>query len=300
MADEIGGVGFVIVAYRNDAAALEGLSSCLLQAADSLGHTAGVYLVMNDDQEIPDIPGVRVIQGHGNVGFAAGIRRGVLAADEDYLVLVNPDCLPDLEQFRAFLKRITPGTIAVPMLHKEDGTFDYMPYENWTYTPGRMLAARLCRRRLPSRADEHLPWYAKIPGAFVGMPRSTALELNAPFDADYFLYAEDRDLTDRVRAEGIAITLLRDVRVTHLGGESGKTVSNLVAKSKADGSLRVSFRRYGRPGALIFAIDQWLCDTIKHRLGRQTERDAHKWSIARWRAAGFSDPGPLNEHILTS
>ncbi|WP_213576695.1 glycosyltransferase [Rhodococcus sp. USK13] len=299
MTHEIRSVSFVIVAFRNNVDHLVRLCESLLVAADSLKMPAQVLLVLNDDPAFPRTSNVTVIQGHGNVGFAAGIEKGVLASVGEYLVFVNPDCETNVEEFKRFLSEVRlDGGIAIPMLYNSIGEFDYMPYENWTFTPGRMLSARLCRR-LSAINEPRLPKYAKISGAFVGMERQVALQLGTPFDTAFFLYAEDRDMTDRVRAAGIPITLLRNVRITHIGGESGKSVSELVARCKADGSLRVAYRRFGRPGALLFAIDQWLLDGIKYLLGRSSPRSANAWSARRWREANYFDPGPLTQELLS-
>ena len=298
MSREIQSIGFVVVAFRNDIDQLKVLCNSLLSAAHSLKFRPKVILVLNDNSIFPDNPYVNIIQGHGNIGFAAGIKKGVLASSDDYTVLVNPDCRPDDAEFKKFLNEIAPGRgILIPMLHKSSGNFDYMPYENWTFTLGRMISARLCRR-LPAINEGSLPKYAKISGAFVGMERRKALDLDAPFDTAFFLYAEDRDMTDRVRAAGIPISLLKNVHITHDGGESGKSVSELVARCKADGSLRVAYRRYGRAGALVFSIDQWLFDNLKRLLGRPSPRRANAWSADRWRRARFSDPGPLTQELL--
>lgn len=293
-------LAFVVVAFRNSVSDVEELCSSLLTAGEQAKARSTVYLVLNDDSSFPEVDGVTVIQGHGNVGFAAGIALGVRAASEDVVIMVNPDCKPDVKEFVEFIARMDcSGAITVPRLCKDDGSFDYMPYENWTFTIGRYLSEKMCKYRLLQGMNEDLPRYAKISGAFLGMDRILAEKLDCPFDSAYFLYAEDRDLTDRVRKMKIPIRFLRDVRITHSGGESGRTVSDLVERCKTDGSLRVAYRRYGRLGAAVYAFDQLAVDLVKSWLRRPVARASHQWAIARWGRSNFTDPGRLDEEILS-
>lgn len=296
--NSINSVVFVIVAFRNPVDHLLQLSGALTKAARDVGYEARVNLVVNDGTVVPSSNDVRVVDGHGNIGFAAGVAEGVRCSIEDYIVVVNPDCGIDYEEFRTFMEEVRPDRgILMPMLHTLNGSFDYMPYENWTYSIGRKVSELLCRR-LERRSGSTIPRYAKLSGAFLGMERATAFELDLPFDRSYFLYAEDRDMTDRARRIGVPLVLLRDVKITHAGGESGRTVSELVEKCKADGSLRVAYRRYGRLGAALYDADLCLVDIAKRAFGKPSAVAAHRWSATRWRNAGYCDPGPLTEEIL--
>ncbi|WP_145964772.1 glycosyltransferase family 2 protein [Rhodococcus rhodochrous] len=300
MKSSINSVGFVIVAFRNADSDLSELARTLLAAAQDCAFEAKIYLVANDEIGVGSSSNLEVIQGHGNVGFAAGVKLGALNSSEDYLVFVNPDCAPNRAEFRSFLTEVRPGRgILQPILRTDAGEFDYMPYENWTFTVGRQWSAWRCRKHLYSDQARKLPAYAKVSGAFLGMEREVALRLDSPFDSAFFLYAEDRDLTDRARAAGIPIVLLGGCSITHIGGESGKTVSELVERAKSDGSFRVAYRRYGRLGALLYYADQSLTDRAKILLRRSAAASAHQWTAKRWRSAGFRDPGPVTAEVLT-
>lgn len=282
-------VDFIIVAFRNDPAELLSLSRALQPHARGGGR---VILVANDDSEYSVPDGSSLVQGHGNVGFAAGVKLGVLQSAAPYIVIVNPDCVVTEPALTRFIAHLRPGCgILVPKLLTEHGTFDYYPYENWTFSFGRKWAESRCRRELSQFRGAGLPAFAKIPGAFLGMERKVALALDAPFDSAFFLYAEDRDLTDRARRAGIPISYLPDVEITHIGGQSGTSVSRLVETCKTDGALRVAYRRYGRPGAALFALDAMAVDAARWILRRENDARAHRSAIRRWARAGFADPG---------
>lgn len=299
MKSSIRSIGFVLVAFRNPIAEIEDISRNLLSAAKDCGFEARVYLVANSEIEIERFPNLEIIQGQGNVGFAAGVKLGVRNSIEDYLVFVNPDCAPSRTEFRSFLAEVRPGRgILQPILRTNTGDFDYMPYENWTFTVGRQWSAWRCRNHLYTDQARDLPAYAKVSGAFLGMEREVAIRLDCPFDTDFFLYAEDRDLTDRARAAGIPIVLLGGCSITHIGGVSGKSVSELVERAKSDGSFRVAYRRYGRLGAFLYYFDQLSTDRAKTLLRRPSATSAHRWTAKRWRLAGFKDPGRLTAEAL--
>ncbi|RXZ72227.1 polysaccharide pyruvyl transferase family protein [Agromyces albus] len=292
-------IDFIIVAFRNSLSDIEQLAESLVSSANRNNHASRVIVVANDDDAYTATGQRLVIQGHGNIGFAAGVKLGVAASDADFVVVVNPDCLADEAALARFFNYLRPGCgVVVPRLLAEDGSFDYLPYENWTYSIGRKIAELRCRRELSKYRGGTLPSFAKIPGAFIGLERGVALDLDAPFDTAFFLYAEDRDLTDRVRARRLPITFAADVEITHIGGLSGTSVSRLVETAKTDGALRVALRRFGRLGAALFALDTLMVDTVKTVLRRATDGEAHRSAMRRWANSRFADPGALTEQEL--
>mgnify|MGYP005987067533 CR=1 FL=1 len=309
MAD-ISTVSFIIVAYRNAQKDLDALYDGLNEGTQAFGSEFELIIVQNDvAQNVGGLvsvqdesrPNMRRLSGLGNIGFAAAVAVAVNEATGQYVVLVNPDCGVVATQICKFLSKITPeNEIVVPCLLNSKGEFDYQTYEYWTFTFGRIASALLCKHALNKRtAGDILPRYAKVCGAFVGMYRSTALTLNAPFDEQFYLYAEDRDLTRRARALKIPIKFWNDVLIEHRGGESGTTVSDLVERSKVDGSLRFARRRYGRIGAAWYALDVLAVGRAKRFLrdnGHRSENE--KWAIRRWVYNRFNEPVRLNERIL--
>ena len=295
-------VDFIVVGYHNAGRDLAALTRGLLEASLACAARSRVQLVLNDDTSFESHEGVDVIQGHGNVGFAAGVRLGVLRSSADHVVIVNPDCLPGGPALREFLAHLGPGCgVLVPKLLDSAGHFDYMAYENWTFSVGRKYAEVLCRWNLGRSNGGKLPRYAKVPGAFVGLERSLAIALDCPFDSAFFLYAEDRDMTDRLRHARIPVTYLPKVSITHLGGRSGANVPLLVKACEADGALRVAFRRYGRVGAMACALDVAATRRLKRLLRGETFTDhAVSAAILRWRHARLADPGPLSENELSA
>jgi GT2 family glycosyltransferase len=93
------------------------------------------------------------------------------------------------------------------------------------------LAARYPRSRLLGRADRTgadplesaaADW---LPGAYVVIRREV-LEQVGWFDERFFLYFEEVDLCRRIKAAGYQIWYWPEIAVTHIGGESSKTVEH--------------------------------------------------------------------------
>lgn len=299
-------LSFVIVAFHNEPSSLAALCNHLLEVARDAGVPADVQLVVNDDSAINASTGVHVHQGHGNVGFARGVRMGVQAASGDYVISLNPDCWPDSHMLHAFLLALRPSCgILVPRLMDAAGDFDHYAYENWTFTPGRKWSERLCSRHLGDLPEGPLPTWAKAPGAFLGMERQVALDLG-PFDDHFFLYAEDRDFSDRARTAGHTIRFLPHVEIQHIGGVSGTAVQPVVVASKADGYLRIASRRFGRIGVALAGLDVTLLAARSRLHGdkngwRPSLRIVRRWIANRLaetdRLSFHSEPSPTDRHL---
>lgn len=272
----------IIVVFKNDVVELLALCDALMTAGRHAGLTTEVVLVINDGQEVPSREGVRQIVGQGNIGFAAGVRLGVESTDADFVVAINPDCVPDSDAFARFFSKLHPGCgIISPLIVDTSGVPDHHLYEDWVFTPGRRAAAHVCKRYFSREQGPSISRFMKIPGTFVAMDSRIARDLG-PFDSEFFLYGEDRDSCRRARRRGIPLRVFTDVRVTHIGGVSGATVSLMVARAKADSALRVAYRRYGRAGLVIAAVDLVFIGCAKKIRGDTSVLPATVWAIKRW------------------
>lgn len=276
-------ITIVIVVFRNDMDQLLQLATTLVEAGRAAGYAADAYIVVNDDSNTAQLSDFHVLQGQGNVGFARGVRMGVEASHSDVIAVVNPDIEADLVQFTRMFAGVVPGrTISVPILIDVNGRIEFETYEDWVFTLGRQIAARVCKRFLLRSNGTELLRFTKVCGAFIVLERKIALELNGPFDVDFFLYGEDRDLSWRARKSGIALKLRRDVQVVHIGGVSGSSAVELVMRAKADSALRIAHRKYGKFGMLIMAVDLLAEAAIKSPQSGWSQFSARLWAVKRW------------------
>jgi len=222
----------VVMVYYGGADARPVLASVLTDSA-----VAEVILVNNLDGPAWPValgerpappPHLRVIQGQGNVGFGAGCNLGCAEARGDFVLLLNPDCLP------------APGTLAGALaladrqpdtawmigvrLMRRDGTEQVAGRRN-AGTPGQWLGeafggfmarVNLHRDPLPEGDLVEMP---AICGAFMLLPTAFFRRLGG-FDAGYFLHFEDLALCRAVwRAKGRVLFAPR-LTATHLKGRS--------------------------------------------------------------------------------
>jgi len=232
------GVTVVIVSYFTGPT----LDSCLDSA---LADPDVIEVILIDNGNPDDVspalakrglidPRLVVLQGHGNVGFAAGCNMGAVRAHGDVLLFLNPDAILDAG---------SAGRLAEIA---RDGS------------PPRIVGGRLfCTNRVEqrgSRRGELTLWSAILgfaglgrPGADKGIWRSVHREKEAlptqpeatpvvsgalmamrmdtfrllsGFDEGYFLHVEDIDICRRTRALGGSVTFVPDASAVHVGSTS--------------------------------------------------------------------------------
>ena len=255
--DPPGEVSVVMVSYRTGPVLMQAIDAVL--APDQAGV---VELILVDNGNPPEVtaalarraeaePRLRLLSGHGNVGFARGCNLGAREARGRYLLLLNPDCC------------LGPG--AVPALLDEaaaldgdwmlgcrvcnpDGT-DQRGSRRALLTPVTALvealrldrlSPRLLRRHRLNRHDFPLPeGIGRVPavsGACMMLPAATYRAAGG-MDDGYFLHVEDLDLCLRLHRAGIPVYFAPHVLAIHHAGSS-RADPLLVEWHKTRGLLR--------------------------------------------------------------
>lgn len=278
-------VSFVVLAFRNSVTEIKALFASLQKGAAAAGIPSACVLVSNDETfDGSLIPEAKVCAGHGNVGFAKGIRIGVEAAESEFVVIANPDLRITVENASRFVSQlVTQPGVLVPLLLNGRGEIAHSSYEDFVFSSGLLAAKHACKRFVSRGTRRELPRWVRICGAFVGMSTALAKEYG-PFDDAFFMYGEDRDLTRRLRQGKVPIRLAGDISVTHIGGGSGGGMNRELAVLRADSALRLAFRRYGRLGVRVKAVDLWLVARRKHGQARVDALAARRSAVAHWRS----------------
>jgi hypothetical protein len=203
-----------------------------------------------------EFPQVQLIDPRRNLGFAAANNLAFLAARGKYFILLNSDAFVSPEAIQRAFQHMEdePGTaLGGARLIGEDGGWQpsarYFPSLLNDFLSLSGLAHRYRKSRFIGRADRtwadpmqvaDVDW---VPGAF-SIIRASALEKVGNFDESFFLYYEEVDLCRRLKAAGYAVRYWPDVVVTHLGGESSKSMQHAV-RSKAGAQLTLWRMRSG-------------------------------------------------------
>ncbi len=202
-------------------------------------------------------PRLRLISGHGNVGFASGCNIGVENAGGDYFLFLNPDCV------------LPPGMAAC------------LARESKNLPRPHLVGARIVdengKEQSGSRRDILTPWKAfvevsriyllfpkhpyfrrfkwhelDVPDKTEPVPAISGALLFAPrgdyaraggFDNGYFLHVEDLDLCFRMHKCGGKVYFMPDPPVLHLGATS-KAPATLVEWHKTRSFVRYFFNNF--------------------------------------------------------
>ena len=191
---------------------------------------------------------LKILSGHGNVGFGKGNNLGVANASGDYVLLLNPDSmLPEggLTKLHAEMAQQPENTLAGCYLINPDGS-EQRGGRRALLTPENAMAESLGLSRFLKSADklnynnmpmpENTHAVPVISGAFMFLARSFYQRLKG-FDEGYFLHMEDTDFCYRVHQAGGRVICVPSVKVLHFRSTSEVT-SSFLEKHKAKGFVR--------------------------------------------------------------
>jgi len=225
-ASPFGALSVVVVTY-NSAAVLD---VCLHSIAAALPG-AEVLVVDNGSQDdtiaIARRRGeVRVVAGHGNIGFGAGVNRGAQAARRGLLLVLNPDAaLVAVDGAQCDRLRGTPHTGVVGCrVRRADGAGHDQRHVAWGWR-AELYWALFQYFLVPREVAIPRPRLARpgsgrwIAGAGFVVDRAEFLDVGG-FDETLFLYYEDFDLCRRYRARGWPIRTSDALTIEHAGQRS--------------------------------------------------------------------------------
>ncbi|CAN1511300.1 COG1216 Predicted glycosyltransferases [Caulobacteraceae bacterium] len=219
----------------------------------------------NPDKVLSDLsawteaePRLKLITGHGNVGFGRACNLGAKHATGSMLAFVNPDCMvePDaLAQMALIAAAVGPvlvgGCICDPEGLEQRGA-RRGTLSVWSACVSFLGLGRPGEQagiwRDFNRNREPLPTSPietpVVSGALM-LTRADAFWQIGGFDEAYFLHVEDIDLCHRYALGGGKVLFHPNARATHIGGTS-QTAAWQVESSKLR-SFLYYFWKYARP-----------------------------------------------------
>jgi GT2 family glycosyltransferase len=241
----------VVIVTHNSAHVVGDLLDSLPAAMDGLA--ADVVVVDNGSTDgTADLLAARSdcrLVRSANVGYAAGINRGVREAAAGPAILVlNPDVRLHGGSVPALLAALgEPGVgIVAPQVRSPRGVLELSLRRD----PTLLRAAGLTRTRLPMFSEYVAERAAYLSprtvdwalGAVLLMSRE-CYELLGGWDESYFLYSEETDLALRARDAGLTTRYEPAAVAVHIGGQSGRNAATNAMQ--VVNRVRLYHRRHG-------------------------------------------------------
>ena len=191
-------------------------------------------------------PWVRLYKSEVNLGFAKGNNCLASHATGRYLLLLNPDALPDsgallrgVQLMEQHPNVVMGGGLLRNTLEEQQPSARMFPglWDEWATLSG--MSAKYPNSRLWSRMDrgwanrEEVADVDWIPGAFVFIRADEFSQLGG-FDERFFLYYEELDFCRSLRVKAWKVRYWPELKAQHIGGASAKTIEQgRVSKSGA-------------------------------------------------------------------
>ena len=230
------------------------LPACLLAFAAQAVPVIVVDNASRDDSaEIAAAHGAELLKLPRNEGYGRGNDAGIRAAGSEFVLVCNPDAVPDpgsVKRLVAAADAYPDAGLLAPRILEPSGRFFFQPRSllaPYLPNPGGRLS--------PPEGDCCAPF---LSGACFLMRRALYLELGG-FDPAIFLFYEDDDLCRRVADSGHALVHVHEAIVRHGRGESSAPEPGRIFRSRwhqAWSRAHVS-RKYGlaNPAPGMFAVN---------------------------------------------
>lgn len=266
-------VTVIIVSYNTRPLTLEclrHLHADLASARDAVD--AEVWVVDNGSADgsatavAAEFPGVRVVTGARNLGFAAANNLAIGRTSGEFVLLLNSDAFVRPGAVGALVRhmRARPDVALLgPRLLNQDGSLQRSCYRlpgPWrAFCEHTLLAAAFPNSRI---VGDYRAWdhgsdrdVEVVIGACCLVCRS-AVERVGGLDEAFFFYGEDLDWCMRFRRAGYRIAFTPSAEVVHLGGASGKAQPEWVFREFQSAVDRFHRKHYGRSGLAFFRAMQ--------------------------------------------
>ncbi len=219
-------------------------------------------------------PEVMMIASPVNLGFGKANNLGATYAQGKYLFLLNPDTILVNDAIGIlfdYLEEHPETGVAGGNLYSPDMApvpsfcrrFDDLELErkraSWAFLIGGKLRDKL---GIPSNAkameefnNTDVPeQVAYIFGADMMLPRTLFAQVGG-FDPDFFMYAEEQELTWRITQAGYSVVSVPRAKIIHLEGATVKAQNEFSPrqfKMRMNGTLTYYKKRFGAAGAAEF------------------------------------------------
>ncbi len=247
-------ISVILVSYHTGPVLWRSIESAVAQAAE-------VVVVNNGNPEditkrLEADTRIRVVSGHGNVGFAAACNMGVAQATQPYILLLNPDCILQRDTLAKTLNELqihSDAWVAGCKIVSPEGEEQGTCHRNLITPLSVFIESFNIHRLLPKKYKKcRLNWYPVdadkpsyvpvISGAFMLMSKYRYSEVGG-MDEGYFLHVEDTDFCLQIQEEGGRIVYVPSAEVVHYKSTSNVT-SAFVERCKARSFIRYFHKNF--------------------------------------------------------
>ncbi len=247
--------------------------NCVLSIRREMQLPVGEYEIIVVDNASSDgsvemfraeFPDVRLIASPDNLGFGAGCNLAYAVAKGDFVQLLNPDTEVvghALDGLLAIMRSRTGAGIIAPRLVNEDlspqtapgGALPTLRNVAWNYLfLKHILPASLAPPALFLEGDPQglldIGW---VSGASMLLRREAIGE--RIFDESFFMFGEDMDVCDRVRARGWEVLYASAHSIVHHQGASFEKQEALQIRASAHyGPRRVFMKSHGPVSVILY------------------------------------------------
>lgn len=182
-----------------------------------------------------DHPNVRYLDG-GGVGFARAANTGAFSSSEPFVVFVNPDCRPTLDDLQRLVDGLAGDWLAAAHAATMTGKAGEVEIGvgGWEPTVPRALAYAVgLHKKWPKAGIYAKPASGEqldvewTTGACMAV-RTAQFKRLGGFDEAFYVYSEDMSFGRRAREAGLREVLRSDVVVRHGAGSSGAPSSEML------------------------------------------------------------------------
>ena len=216
---------------------------------------------------------ITLIESPENLGFGKANNLGAKKAAGKYLFLLNPDTILVNNAIKILYdymeahpnvgvaggNLLSPEGMPTPSFCRE---FDDLKLEKKRASWGNLLGQRICtklhigqnRPMAEFNHTEEAETVAYIFGADMMMPRAL-FEKVGGFDPDFFMYAEEEELTWRIHSLGYDVMSVPQAEIIHLEGatlNASHAFNPRQFKMRMTGAMMYFQKRFGPEGAAEF------------------------------------------------
>ncbi len=178
-------------------------------------------------------PFIKFIRSQENLGFAKGNNLGAANASAPTLLFLNPDTLVLGDAINRMLARLNAsddiGAVGCRLLNS-DSTLQMSCVQRLPSISSQLLSIDWCKHRWPKlplwgmqalfTEDPSGTYEVEMVSGACLMVKRDVFESVDQFSREYFMYAEEADLCQKIRRAGRKICHVPDAHIVHFGGQS--------------------------------------------------------------------------------